>query len=205
MRFWQGISPVSPCTWITTWLWPVSVHGIMPKITEHLPSIKENAFMNYFFLYCRRQWASFSDLLILFSVLGLCQWDMLSFNPLREKHTYLCSCSSYKENFTGLCRTVRGPSTQLKTQVQLSSSCHPAMFPIKQDIGTEPTRKEMSFFLQLFLFHSISAYIKLFCCYDMLLNYFWNMLTCLVKTVVRGLFCSVYLKVYHPMEFGKLS
>lgn len=39
----------------------------------------------------------------------------------------------------------------------------------------------------------------------MLLNCFWNMLTCLVKTDVRGMFCSVYLKVYHPMEFGKMS
>lgn len=61
------------------------------------------------------------------------------------------------------------------------------------------------FFLQLVLFHSISASIKIFCCYDMLLNCFWNMLTCLVKTDVRGMFCSVYLKVYHPMEFGKMS
>lgn len=70
--------------------------------------------------------------------------------------------------------------------------------------GTESTRKEMSYVLQLVLFHRISAYIKLFCCDDMLLNCFWKMLACLVKTVVRGLFCSVYLKVYCPMEFGKM-
>lgn len=175
----------------------------MPKTTEHPPLITENAFIDYCFLYCRRQWASFSDLLIPFTVLGLCQCQVLTH---WGRNPHICVSSSYKERGV---QTWQGYAAQwgdllpsweprYSWALAVTQPCSP------KKTGTESTRKEMSYVLQLLLFHSISAYIKLFCCYDKLLNCFWKMLACLVKTVVWGLFCSVYLKVYRPTEFGKM-
>lgn len=119
--------------------------------------------INYFFLYGRRQWASFSDLLILFTVLGLCQWDMASFNPLREKHTYLCPCSSYEERGVQYLQAYAAQWGDLLLSWQPRYSwavtvCHPATLPIKQGTGIESAWEEVSCFLQLALFHSTSAY-----------------------------------------------